>query len=58
MSVEEFRRRITKMTTGKYVADYRYELECGHVAGGDTGTTHAQAQRRKTLICQDCRSGR
>lgn len=55
MNVEEFRRKITKLTPAKYVMDYRYELECGHVAGGKGGETHAQARRRKTWLCQDCR---
>lgn len=53
--VEQYRRRIARMTTGKQVADYEYVLECGHVQGGDTGMTHKQAQRRKTVICQGCR---
>lgn len=53
--VEQYRRRVLSMTTGREVADYRYALECGHVVGGETGMTHKQAQRRKTLICQDCR---
>lgn len=55
MDIEQFRRKIQKLTAGREVADYRYELECGHVAGGQTGMTHKQAQRRKTLICQECR---
>ncbi|HET7110254.1 MAG TPA: hypothetical protein VFI41_05245 [Gemmatimonadales bacterium] len=55
VDIEQFRRRVTKLTTGRQVADYRYELDCGHVQEGDTGMTHAQAQRRKTLICQQCR---
>jgi len=53
--VEQYRRKITKTHTGKYVHNYLYDLECGHVQEGDAGMTHKQAQRRKTLICQQCR---
>jgi len=55
MDVEQFRRKIARTITAKQVGDYEYHLECGHIQPGDTGMTHKQALRRKTVICQGCR---
>jgi hypothetical protein len=55
MSPDQFRRKVTRTTPARYVADYRYELECGHVASGEAGTTHGRAASRRSVICWDCR---